>query len=1536
MRSNRTRHASVDIRVFLLSIVVLAVGSAGVSEAQSGPIVGRVVKDVNGDGQQQSGEPFIRMPGSACAGGEAIAGFSVRWSGPVTGSANLTQCPGGDPSYTSGTVPAGTYSMSLTIPAGWQITKSTQPTTTVPNGNDPWFYVRPPQQQPATGSIEGRVLKDINGDGQQQSGEPFIKVPGSLCGGGEAIAGFSVRWSGPVTGSANLTQCPGGDPSYTSGTVPAGTYSMSLTIPAGWQITKSTQPTTTVPNGNDPWFYVRPPQQQPVTGSIEGRVVKDMNGDGQQQSGEPFIKVPGSSCSTGEAIAGFSVSWSGPSNGSTTLNQCADNQPSYTSGIVPAGTYSMSLTIPAGWQITKSTQPTTTVPNGNDPWFYVQPPQQPEPPTPPPPATTGPIVGRVVNDLNGDGEHQTNEPFIRSPGGSCADGTQVAGFAVRWRGPVNGSIGLTLCAAGGPSYSSPLLPAGTYTMDLTAPNGWRITKSTQPTTIVPGGNDPWFYVHNDAPAPPAPPPQSADPSITMTGSHTQVLIGVDVTYTLTVRNGASTAATGVQVKSNTLDQLSFVASGSDARCSGAAVVVCQIGTLAANDTETLTIVMRAEEGPGRPLTRMTLTSSSADADASNNIAEANLKILPEQIASPDTNFIQGTLDPNLPTIVLTHGWSPADLRDEAMANAPTVLWSGMHVGHAGQLIVSALDRSGKSANVVSYIWPNAYTNTFGWTKNAQESDYKKAHKYVTTSGYDLGQQLLQKLGADYRHDIQFIGHSLGTGVNTWAAEYFLSNAPGVPRARFTALDRPDNLWGQKISEFFGADYFVTHLNQVNAGPSPNIDLTIENYYSTTGIAFGAPAAGSNFVPAYNHPALMHPSRLGQLVFDEGAIDHSGVQQWYRVTVDPTFGDRARCDGPRWEEKASQALNFLWYYNETLNPCQHGWERSLFGSYNGELPEPLDRSYVAPSGAPATSETTFRNQASATTMLSFSNFESIRGCAENTGAISCTSTSESIAMATIEIPTDSAYLSFAYRFTAASPADYAAVLIDGEPVWLLSGALGVNADFSVAHGIPIRGLSGTRTITVTYHGSGTGSTATYFELRDLHATGGVPLRRYLAEGATGSFFETQIALLNPHPQPTNVQLAYLKDDGTSASTTLLLPGHTRMTVDPAAMPEMASASFSTVIESGLPIIVDRRMTWGGTSYGSHGETAIDAPAQTWYLAEGSTSGDFSLFYLLQNPHSTPETATIRYLRPFGAPVIERIYPLAPNSRLTIPVDGEGADLANTDVSAVITATAPIVVERAMYKDRPSQPFAAGHSSAGVTAPATRWFLAEGATGPFFDLFILIANPSEIAARVRVDYLLLSGETYSKEYDVPANGRYTVWVDDEEIPAGSGVKPLANVAVSSTITSTNDVPVIVERTMWWPGPGVTPEFWTESHSTVGTTASSIRWGLADGEVGGARAAETYILIANTSAYAGQARVTLYFEDGTTAEKLFDLLPSSRTNVSVSAEFPLAVGRRFGSVIESVGDAPAQIVVERSIYTSTNGQTWNAGTSVLGVRF
>jgi hypothetical protein len=247
---------------------------------------------------------------------------------------------------------------------------------------------------------------------------------------------------------------------------------------------------------------------------------------------------------------------------------------------------------------------------------------------------------------------------------------------------------------------------------------------------------------------------------------------------------------------------------------------------------------------------------------------------------------------------------------------------------------------------------------------------------------------------------------------------------------------------------------------------------------------------------------------------------------------------------------------------------------------------------------------------------------------------------------------------------------------------------------------------------------------------------------------------------------------------------------------------------------------------------------------------------------------------------------------------------------------------------MYLNLPGQNFGAGHGSAGVTQAATEWFLAEGATGTFFDLFVLIANPNDQGAAVTATYLLPDGSTISKGYSVGANSRFTIYVDAEDFP-GVG-KALASTPVSVTLTSTNGVPIVVERTMWWPDGN-----WYECHNSAGATSTGTTWALAEGEVGGSLGTSTYILIANTSPFAGQAKVTLLVEGGSEVTHTYPLGPNSRMTVPVGDDFPTSVGHRFGAVIESLGSTPAEIVVERAMYSNVEGVTWAAGTNAAATK-
>jgi hypothetical protein len=207
-----------------------------------------------------------------------------------------------------------------------------------------------------------------------------------------------------------------------------------------------------------------------------------------------------------------------------------------------------------------------------------------------------------------------------------------------------------------------------------------------------------------------------------------------------------------------------------------------------------------------------------------------------------------------------------------------------------------------------------------------------------------------------------------------------------------------------------------------------------------------------------------------------------------------------------------------------------------------------------------------------------------------------------------------------------------------------------------------------------------------------------------------------------------------------------------------------------------------------------------------------------------------------------------------------------------------------------------------------------------------LFYLIANPSTSDTRVDITYLLPDGGTITRVYPVAAQSRFTLWVDQEDTK-------LVDTAVSAIIESSNGVPIVVERSMWWPGPS--PANWYEGHNSTGSTGTGFAWAMAEGEQGGNDSAETFVLVANTGDRTGRANVTLHFENGTIATRAIDLAPQSRTNVMISAVFPEAAGRRFGVVVESVGTAPQPIVVERASYASPGGMVWRDGTNARAAR-
>jgi autotransporter-associated beta strand protein len=434
----------------------------------------------------------------------------------------------------------------------------------------------------------------------------------------------------------------------------------------------------------------------------------------------------------------------------------------------------------------------------------------------------------------------------------------------------------------------------------------------------------------------------------------------------------------------------------------------------------------------------------------------------------------------------------------------------------------------------------------------------------------------------------------------------------------------------------------------------------------------------------------------------------------------------------------------------------------------------------------------------------------------------------------------------------------------------------------------------------------------------------PMMSYhLAEGATGSFFDTDLVIANPNDELVDVEITFLPETGPPIVVTETLLPMSRETLPVDSYEGLESASFSTIVKPKLDfqIVVERTMRWDRSGYGGHTEKATSGPAPTWYFAEGS-EGFFRTFLLLANPHATANVAHVQWLRE-GAPAIARDYDLLPSSRRTIAAIDD-PDLVNQAFGITVTFDQPGVAERAMYFGM-EPVFKGGHESAGVTAPSPTWLLAEGATGAGFDTFILVSNPGTEAADVTFTFLPEEGAPASITRTVAAASRITINPEGENLSI-----PLGPVATQIVATK----PVIAERAQYWP---LGPVEWTEAHNSFGVTEAATKWGLAEGRAGGDDGYQTYILLANPGLE--PATVTLRFlgDDNfpTPATRIVTVPAQRRVNVSVDPtgddREPGDPPTTFGTLITS--DRP--IVVERAMYWNVNGEVWAAGTNATATR-
>ena len=274
-------------------------------------------------------------------------------------------------------------------------------------------------------------------------------------------------------------------------------------------------------------------------------------------------------------------------------------------------------------------------------------------------------------------------------------------------------------------------------------------------------------------------------------------------------------------------------------------------------------------------------------------------------------------------------------------------------------------------------------------------------------------------------------------------------------------------------------------------------------------------------------------------------------------------------------------------------------------------------------------------------------------------------------------------------------------------------------------------------------------------------------------------------------------------------------------------------------------------------------------------------------------------------------------VAPFTRKTVYA-GDYDELKGRAFGIVVDATEPVIAERAMYfATQPGKLWAGGHVNTGIVAPSRSWFHAEGATGTFFNTFILLSNPQDTEAKVDVRFLLDNGTVIKRPKTLGPQQRLTINPATRRSAAGErrGVDGRA-VGRADRVGAFDVLAGDAKRRL----------------AKATTAAASRKRACAGASPKAASAAIGCSTLhpAGESVGGDGERAHHVSARERRADRQDKVPATSRFNMDVKTVVPELQNSSFGAIIEVLNDVP--IAVERSLYWNANGAFWAGGTNAL----
>ena len=236
-------------------------------------------------------------------------------------------------------------------------------------------------------------------------------------------------------------------------------------------------------------------------------------------------------------------------------------------------------------------------------------------------------------------------------------------------------------------------------------------------------------------------------------------------------------------------------------------------------------------------------------------------------------------------------------------------------------------------------------------------------------------------------------------------------------------------------------------------------------------------------------------------------------------------------------------------------------------------------------------------------------------------------------------------------------------------------------------------------------------------RGGHGSSGVEAPRLawsFADGATGPYFDLQLALVNLSTSTAQLAIDVRRSDGVTVTRSVIVPAKRRITLLLDTLDTRlanAAVSVSTRSLNGIPYVVEKVQWWGGAGAAAwtDGQVSIGAAAagSRWLVADAQSGGELGhqTFAVIRNLGSTEEAVRVSVLGSGGlvtsqtlvVPAGTRV-PVDPAAMptLTAPVSGTYGVLVEA-----LDGAGSLIVEHVTYWATGGAPWGAG-----VGAPATR--------------------------------------------------------------------------------------------------------------------------------------------------------------------------------------------------------------------------------------